>query len=380
MEHWLISFRCQSSERAQLWDTLRNEVLTNNLCTTSTFNIDQQFKSGSLDSLVALADDLTKLDHQLESTIRKIERQYLDLEPNPKLTISISNRGNSQDLAPSTYLSDFHWDISKYPPSKSLSEIASMIDERLKKLDEDIKKENTEYIEMRNSVSQITKRESGGLLNRDLNDILVPGICNAEDFFNTEYLKTLLVIVPKKEIDQWLATYELLSTRVVPQSTKQFNIEEKDGNTLWRVVILKIGESEFLVNTKKNRWAVREFEFNPQKNVEEKKMNDTQKTNFKNKQKVLIELCKSIFSELFIALTHLKAIRIYTESILRYSLPPQYFSIIVTPKDGQQKRIMTGLVSRFLKPGEKANMYCSKEESEDGEDFFPFVFLRMPKY
>jgi hypothetical protein len=34
----------------------------------------------------------------------------------------------------------------------------------------------------------------------------------------------------------------------------------------------------------------------------------------------------------------------------------------------------------FLKPGEKPSMHSSKEESEDGEDFFPFVFLRVPGY
>lgn len=380
MENWLISFKSRPEERAQLWESLRNEVLTNNVCTTSTFSIDQQFKSGSLDSLVAMADDLSKLDHQLEATIRKLERQYLDLEPNPKLTISLSSRGNITDESPSSYLASFKWDISKYPPSKSLQELALMIDERLKKLDEDIKKENTEYIEMRNAVSQITKRESGGLINRDLNEILVPSICTSEDFINTDYLKTLLVIVPKKELDQWLTTYEFLSPKVVPQSTKQFNVDDKDGYTLWRVVILKVGESEFLVNAKKNRWAVREFEYNPQGYAEEKKTNEKVKIDFKNKQKVLTELCKSVFSELFIALTHLKAMRVYIESVLRYSLPPQYFSIVVTPKEGQQKRILSSLVNKFLKPGEKASMYCSKEESEDGEDFFPFVFLRMPKY
>ena len=197
---------------------------------------------------------------------------------------------------------------------------------------------------------------------------------------NTEYLKTLLVVVPKKEVQGWLEGYEFLSARVVPQSTKQFTVDDKEGLTLWRVVVLKLGQEEFLNAAKKNRWAVREFEYNPEQYEIEKSSRNKLRRDFNDLQTQLSGQCKNVFSELFIAWTHLKAIRVYTESILRYSLPPQFLSVIVTPRDGKEKKIIDGLVRRFLKPGEKADMYCAKETSEDGEDFFPFVFLRMPRY
>ena len=380
MEHWLISFRCHNSESASLWETLRSDILMASACTTCTFSIDQQFKSGSLDSLVALADDLNKLDHQLESTVRKVERQYTDLDPNPQLEIILSNRGAQERMPPSKYLESFHWDISKYPPSKTLSELAGIIDERLHNLDEDLKSKSSRFIEARNSLSQATKKETGGLLSKDLNEVLTPGVCTAEDFVNTEYLKTLLVVVPKKEVQGWLDGYEFLSARVVPQSTKQFTVDDKEGLTLWRVVVLKLGQEEFLNAAKKNRWAVREFEYNPEQYEIEKSSRNKLRRDFNDLQTQLGGQCKNVFSELFIAWTHLKAIRVYTESILRYSLPPQFLSVIVTPRDGKEKKIIDGLVRRFLKPGEKADMYCAKETSEDGEDFFPFVFLRMPRY
>lgn len=380
MEHWFISFRCQNVESAGLWESLRTEVLGPNVCTTSTFSIEQQFKSGSLDSLVALADDLSKLDHQLESTVRKVERQYTDIEPNPQLLIGIKNKGAQEYLQPSKYLETFVWDISKYPPSKTLPELAGVIEERLRNFDDDLKAKTSKFIEARNNLSQATKKESGGMLGKDLNEVLTPQVCSFSDFINTEYIKTLVVVVPKKETQLWMEQYEFLSSRVIPQSTKQFNVDDREGFTLWRVVVLKCGQDEFVNAAKKNRWAVRDFEYNPEQYEIDKNARLELKNDFAKLQTQLSGQCKSVFSELYIAWTHLKAIRIYTESILRYSLPPQFFSIIVTPKDGREKKIMDGLVKKFLKPGEKADMYCSKELSEDGEDFFPFVFLRMPKY
>jgi V-type H+-transporting ATPase subunit C len=380
MEHWLISFKCHNYEAAAMWEALRAEVLKPDVCLTSVFAVDQQFKAGSLDSLVALADDLSKLDHQVEGTLRKIERQYADLENNPALQIAVNNRGAVDYQTPASYLADFKWDISKFPPSKPLPELMTTIDEQVKTLDDGVKSQVSKFVEMRNQLSQATKKESGGLMNRDLNDVLTPEVCNSEDFINTEYIKTLLVVVPKKEAQQWINTYEFLSPKVVPQSTKQFSVDETDGNTLWRVVILKVGQDEFLANAKKNRWAVREFEFNPGQNEVDKKQREVLREEFGKRQSQLVNQCKSVFSEVYIAMVHLKAIRIYIESILRYSLPPQFFAISVTPKDGKEKKILDGLIKKCLKPGEKANLYCSREESEDGEDFFPFVFLRMPKY
>lgn len=383
MEHWLMSFKCSQAESAQLWDSLRNDLLNKSLCTVHTFNIDQQFKSGSLDSLVAMADDFSRLDHQLEAALRKIERQCYDLDPNPSLTVCLAskdNKDNKEYVSTSSYLSTFKWDVSKYAPSNSLSELLGLIENRLHSLDDDVKAQSGKFIEFRNALSQANKKDSGGLAVRDLNEVLAPEVCQFSDFINTEYLKTLIVVVPKKDIEQWLREYEFLSNKVVPGSAKQFNVEDRDGLTIWRIVILTVAQDEVVTKAKKNRWVVREFEFNPDRTAVDKSNKEELKADYNKKQATLLGLCKSVFSELFIALVHLKALRVYTESILRYSLPPQYFSVIVSAKDGKQKKILDGLVRRFLKSGERPEMFAAKEESEDGEDFFPFVFIRMPKY
>jgi V-type H+-transporting ATPase subunit C len=64
----------------------------------------------------------------------------------------------------------------------------------------------------------------------------------------SEYLTTLVAIVPKQQIKDFLECYEFLHENVVPKSAKylhfifiarQFQIDDKDNLTIWRVVLVK---------------------------------------------------------------------------------------------------------------------------------------------
>ena len=53
-------------------------------------------------------------------------------------------------------------------------------------------------------------------MTRNLGEIL-----KKEDFVvNSEYLTTLVVIVPKHSIDEWFVNYETLCEYIVPRSSK----------------------------------------------------------------------------------------------------------------------------------------------------------------
>ena len=128
---------------------------------------------------------------------------------------------------------------------------------------------------------------------------------------------------------------------------------------------------------REHKWVVRDFEYDPM-------MFSHQNANREQSQIVLAankdkleRSCKILFSELFIALMHLKAMRVFCESILRFSLPPRFFSVCIKPKAEKTKKILDSLVKKFLTLGDNASMYGPREENEDGEDFFPFVFLRI---
>jgi len=120
---------------------------------------------------------------------------------------------------------------------KSLAELAALVQEKLNTLDDEIKTRTAKFIESRNELNTILKRAQGNLLTKDLQDVLVDPVAKESDFFNTKSFQTLIIIVPKRDIKKFLSTYETLDELVVPRSALQFEIEDKDDLTAWRVVV-----------------------------------------------------------------------------------------------------------------------------------------------
>ena len=87
--------------------------------------------------------------------------------------------------------------------------------------------------------------------------------------------------------------------------------------------------------------------------------------------------CYEAYGDLYIALLHMKGIRVFVESVLRFSLPPNFFSAVIQVDPGREKRLLELLTKRFIREGENIDLFGSKEESEDGLDFFPFVLIHL---
>jgi hypothetical protein len=85
-----------------------------------------KFKIGTLDHLVKLNDALVKVDHTLEGVIKKIQKQSEDISGDLKLKIETSD--NTMEIQ--DYIQSFQWDDTKYPRSRALFDIATIITER----------------------------------------------------------------------------------------------------------------------------------------------------------------------------------------------------------------------------------------------------------
>jgi len=129
---------------------------------------------------------------------------------------------------------------------------------------------------------------------------------------------------------------------------------------------------------KKLGFAVREFTYNTetiQKGKEDKKKLETQKETQKNK---LILWCKTNFTEAFVAWTHLKAIRIFVESILRYGLPANFQAVLVLPnKKGDDKKVRNALFDLFKHLASKHLEGDTEEQAATSEKFYPYVSLTI---
>lgn len=90
-------------------------------------------------------------------------------------------------------------------------------------------------------------RFSGSLLTRNLNDLV-----KKEHFvLGSEYLKTLLVCVPKGSVTDWYNKYERLCDKIVPRSSELI-IEDQDY-ALFTVTLFQRTEDVFRVKCRENR-------------------------------------------------------------------------------------------------------------------------------
>ena len=68
--------------------------------------------------------------------------------------------------------------------------------------------------------------------------------------------------------------------------------------------------------------------------------------------------------------------RVYIDGVLRFGIPPKFYIGIIQPSKGKDNNILTALTKLFAEDG-MHEMYGSKEDAGDTEDFFPFVQVQL---
>ncbi|KAG2623158.1 hypothetical protein PVAP13_3KG040227 [Panicum virgatum] len=195
--YWIISLPVQSpgATASSLWSRLQDSISRHSFDTPLyRFNV-PDLRVGTLDSLLALSDDLVKSNVFVEGVSHKIRRQIEDLER----AGGVESGALTVDGVPvDTYLTRFVWDEGKYPTMSPLKEIVGSIQTQVAKIEDDMKVRAAEYNNVRSQLSAINRKQSGSLAVRDLSNLVKP-----EDMVTSEHLVTLLAIVPKTSLLQW---------------------------------------------------------------------------------------------------------------------------------------------------------------------------------
>ena len=163
----------------------------------------------------------------------------------------------------------------------------------------------------------------------------------------------------------------------MPRSAKKLPIDDdKFGNQIWRIVVLKDKLSEYMNEAKKLEFKLVPFNYNFDKYKQELE----QCTILENKIGLLTNTLykKSLFafSELFIALMHLKIIRAFIDGVLRFGIPPKFALAIVHPSKGMEKAVLNNLNQRFNDVS-LAGLYGGGGKDDPGDDDF-FSFVSVP--
>lgn len=374
-EYWLISApgdkTCQ-----QTWETMNNLTSKqNNLCENFKFHI-PDLKVGTLDQLVGLSDDLGKLDAYVEQSTRKIAAYLGDVLEDQRDKLYENLQANNNDLT--TYITRFQWDLAKYPTKQSLRNIADIISKQVGQIDADLKTKSAAYNNLKGNLQNLEKKQTGSLLTRNLADLV-----KREHFIlDSEYLTTLLVIVPKQMVNDWNTNYEKITDMIVPRSSQI--ITQDNEYALCTVTLFKKVVDEFKLHARERKFVVREFTYNEEELAAGKNEITKLVTDKKKQFGPLVRWLKVNFSECFCAWVHVKALRVFVESVLRYGLPVNFQAILIHPSKKNTKRLRDVLMQLY---GHLDGSAASSGGNSDNVDipglgfgqseYYPYVFYKL---
>lgn len=427
-EFWLISAP-GDKENLQALERMNSVTSKSNLSHNTKFAI-PDFKVGTLDSLVGLSDELGKLDTFAESLIKRMAQSVVEVMEDSKGKVHenlLANGGLKEKMKClkidlTSFVTHFEWDMAKYPAKQPLVSVVDTLAKQLAQIETDLKSRTAAYSVLKANLENLEKKSTGNLFTRTLSDIV-----SKEDFvLDSEYLITLLVIVPKSSYAQWQKTYESLSDMVVPRSTKL--IAEDNEGGLFTVTLFRKVIEDFKVKAKENKFIVREFYYD-EKEIKREREEMTRLLSDKKQQyqtscvalkkgsatyrdhkvKVtplgnptrptagqtdresegegegpLLRWLKVNFSEAFIAWIHIKALRVFVESVLRYGLPVNFQAVLLQPhKKSATKRLREVLNSVFRHLDEVAAASILDASVEipglqlSNQDYFPYVYFHI---
>lgn len=365
-----------------------------------------------------LSDDLSKTDSIIETIVRKVEKSSIELAGKKATELTVGG-------VPSTrYIQQFAWDYAKFPNRRPLKELVSLISGGVAAIDEELKQLSNSYGEKQAALQDAKRRKGGNLLSVNLNDVLDEKKMRHLQVTDTEHLKTVFVAVAKgqaetleKEIytmgqdlvgyggPDWsrnphglgkgndfgsqVDRHRKKGSPVVPGSLKK--VMEDNDSVLYTVTVLRsmyeagyYEGQEFIAGTKidllaafsktlrEKRYVVRDdFTYDPSQQGKAAMALEQLQVEVDNMRSGLTRWCKTHFGEAFVAWMHIKVIRVFVESVLRYGLPVDFTAVLYKVTNGKHDLLVGALDKTF---GEKKG---KEEDAEDEEEYHDFVLIKF---
>lgn len=260
--------------------------------------------------------------------------------------------------------------------------MVEVLTKEMTSIDNAMKTKLNNYNLVKGSLTQMQRKKLGNLSVRSLADVV-----SKEDVIQgSEYLETQLVAVPKNLVKDWNAKYEKLTAMVVPRSST--SIASDAEYVLFAVVVFKRVHDEFIQKCRENKFIVRDFVYSEEQIAKQREDLDMADTTEKELWTELLRLSRTNFSESFQILVHLKVVRLFVESVLRYGLPANYTGIVIKPEPKLTKKTLTLLTNHFSYLSPRSNLAKGKKGDNEefiGEyqtlmeqEFFDFVLFEVP--
>jgi V-type H+-transporting ATPase subunit C len=181
-------------------------------------------------------------------------------------------------------------------------------------------------------------------------------------------------LVPKNSYKEWSHSYHSLEgvEHVLPDYTELI-AEDKDYG-LFNVVLLKKIAEDYKKALLKNRFIVREFKFDSKQFEKSKQSYEDMKKEMESMKKELMHWCKTGFSEAFSSWIHVKTIRTYAESVLRYGVPPRFVTCLLHVEKNELS--IHKILKQFYNNIEEDEILKSDKTLDRGDNF-PYVLIKI---
>ncbi|KAJ1812659.1 Vacuolar ATP synthase subunit C [Coemansia sp. RSA 2598] len=383
--YWLLSVPAHGDGHVA-WRDIKSRVVGGELYDF----ILPQFKIGTLDALVRLSDELGKFDAAYENTMSKFVETLRGLSGSTNR--QLQGQLLVDDKPVDQYIRTFSWNNAKYRADRPLSEIVAQIAEQMGSVDSALKTKLTQYNAIKNSLATVRRKQNGNLSVRSLGGVVRPEHCIG----NSEYLRTVFVAVPQQLSREWLNSYERLTDMVVPRSSQL--VAEDAEYKLYSAVVFKRVFDEFSNKARDAKFIVRDFVYDLE-TVERDRLAAMEIV--EQEQELLdniTEWLRGSFGDVVAAWMHVKALRVFVESILRYGIPPDFLPVLVRPPAKHAAKIKQQLADFYAyletstRASDRARSAAGKAKRQDdsgafdmhefsnilSSEYMPFVFFEVP--
>ncbi|KAL7984137.1 hypothetical protein Chor_002707, partial [Crotalus horridus] len=250
--------------------------------------------------------------------VKKVAQYMADVLEDSRDKVQENLLANGVDLI--TYITRFQWDMAKYPIKQSLKNISEIIAKGVTQIDNDLKARASAYNSLKGNLQNLERKNA--VLSEDQDSYL----CNVTLF--------------RKAVD------------------------------------------EFKHKARDNKFMVRDFQYNEEEMKADKEEMNRLSTDKKKQFGPLVRWLKVNFSEAFIAWIHVKALRVFVESVLRYGLPVNFQAILLQPNKRTMKKLREVLYDLYKHLDSSAAAIIDATMDIPGlnlsqQEYYPYVYYKI---
>ena len=271
----------------------------------------------------------------------------------------------------------WEWDEAKFQLKTPLRELCEGISLRISSLDDELKLKMSELNGVKGSLQGYERKTQGNLMVRGLADII-----HETDVMESEYMTTVYVVTPKNAMKDFEMAYEKMATYVVPKSGKLLAEDTEYG--LYSVILFKKSLEEFKAAARDKRLTMREFSYVAGAKEEDEAKKRLDETEVERLKSMLSNWCHINYAEVYTMTVHLKAVKVFVESVLRYGLThgiggmvPNFKAFFLQPKKASSEKLRKTLAALY--GGGMASMEGEEETVVPGAtgEFYPYVYTSL---